>query len=85
MQLDAFVPGVKVQVPTTTPLLRLPTVVVVPLEVPVNCPVKARTVPLVFDLMFRLRVPVTCPALLVVKEAVPVSVWSVARFVKHAD
>src|SRR5579859_5406719 len=58
---------------------------VVPLEVPVNCPVSARTLPLAFDVMVRLRVPVTWPALLVVKDAVPDSVSALSAVSKQLD
>jgi hypothetical protein len=51
---------VRVHVPETTPLLRVPVVVVVPLELPVKFPVRVRVFPAgVTDVTVKLRVPVT--------------------------
>jgi hypothetical protein len=82
----AVAPGVSVQVPTTTPLLNVPVVVVVPLEVPVSPSgllVSVSTLPVVEEVIFRLKVPVTCPAESVVNEALPVSVWLLKSLAKQ--
>jgi hypothetical protein len=58
----AFVPGARVHVPATSPLLKVPVVLVVPFDVPVKPSgllVSVSTLPLVEEVMVRLRVPVT--------------------------
>jgi hypothetical protein len=75
VQEEAFAPGARVKFPTTTPLLSVPVVVVVPLEVPVRPSgrlVKVKMLPVVFEVTVRFRFPVTWPVVvLVVKEALP--------------
>ena len=79
------VPGVKVQVPNTTPLLSVPVVVVVPLEFPVRVPAfSVNTLPLVADVIVRLRVPFTVLVEVVVKLALPVTVSASVPVVKQA-
>ena len=78
-----------VQVPTTTPLLRVPMVEVVPFDTPVSAPlgdvVKVSTLPgIVVEVMVKVKLPVTCPALFVFRVAVPVSVCAVNPVSKHA-
>jgi len=77
-----------VQVPTTTPLLRVPMVVVVPFDVPVNAPlgdvVKVSTLPgIESEVTTKVKLPVTCPALLVFRVAVPVVVCELNPVSKH--
>ena len=62
LQPAAPLPGVKVQFPTTTPLLRTPVVLVVPLEVPVKllpCCANVKTLPLMVEVMVKPSVPET--------------------------
>ena len=64
----------------------MPVVVVVPLEVPVKPSgllVSVSTLPVVEDVIFRLRVPLTCPVESVVNEALPVSVWDLKSLAKQ--
>ena len=78
LQLVAPLPGVRDQVPTTTPLLSVPVVLVVPLEVPVNelpCSNNCKTLPLMVEAMVKPSVPVTwLVVMLVPKFAVPATV-----------
>ncbi len=69
--LSAVDPGASVQVPTTLPLLRVPVVVVVPFDVPEIVPVKASFVPVPFAVTVSVKGPLTVPALLVLRLAVP--------------
>jgi hypothetical protein len=77
-----------VQVPTTTPLLRVPVVVVVPFETPVSAPlgdvVKVSTLPgIVVEVIVKVKLPVTSPALFVLRLAVPASVSELNPVSKH--
>ena len=75
VQLESPCPPVKLHVPVTTPLLRVPVVPVVALEVPVRFPVRVSTFPAgVTEFTVRFRVPVTAPVDAVVKLAFPLSV-----------
>src|SRR5215472_6353163 len=60
-----------VHVPMTTPLLRLPIVVVVPLEVPVTVPVSARVLLFELALIVSANGPVTVSVAVVVRVVVP--------------
>lgn len=86
-QLASPAPPVKVQVPTTTPLLRVPVVVGVPFEVPVRFPDMVRVLPGgVTDVTLKFSEPVTWSAELVTRVASPVSVEPralVVPMVKH--
>jgi len=84
VQLALFAPDVSVQFPTTTPLLSVPVVVVVPFDVPVRLPVRANTLPPeLLDVTTKFNVPVTWPAEFVLSVAVPLSdSWS-APSTKH--
>ena len=73
-----------VQLPTTTPLLRAPVVVVVPLEVPVRVPFRVSTLSDVVDLTVRFNVPVTVFVEVVVKFAEPDADTALLPVVKHA-
>jgi hypothetical protein len=69
----------------TTPLLSVPVVVVVPLDVPVRLPAfNVKTLPLVFEVIVRLRVPLTVFVELVVKLAFPVALSALVPLAKHA-
>ena len=72
MQLESEL--FNVQVPVTTPLLRLPIVVVVPLEVPVTVPVSARVLLFELDLIVSENGPVTVSVAVVVRVVVPETV-----------
>jgi hypothetical protein len=64
----------RVHVPMTTPLLSVPVVVVVPLDVPVRFPVSVRVLPGgVTDVIVKFNVPVTWFAEPVTSVALPVS------------
>src|ERR1700730_14973431 len=83
-QVESPAPPVRVHVPTTTPLLRVPVVVGVPFDVPVRFPVNERVLPAgVTDFTAKSRVPVTWFAEPVTRVAVPVSVESFTPFPKH--
>ena len=85
LQPVAPVPGLRLHCPTTIPLLNVPVVVVVPLEVPVKVPgLSVNTLPLVVEVIVRLSVPVTWFVELVVKLAVPDAVSAVAPVAKQA-
>src|ERR1035438_5085759 len=74
-QVGSPAPPVKVHVPTTTPLLRVPVVVGVPFEVPVRFPVIVSVLPAgVTDTTLKFSVPVTWFAEPVIRVASPVSV-----------
>jgi hypothetical protein len=77
----------RLQVPTTIPLLNVPVVDVVPLDVPVSPSVlvKESTVPgAVVDFTVKVRPPVTAPEPVVFRVAVPVSVSASFPVAKHA-
>jgi hypothetical protein len=83
-QLASPPPPVKLHVPTTTPLLRVPAVVIVPFDVPVRFPDMVRVLPAgVTDTTVKLSEPVTWSAELVTRVALPL--WVVPRipFAKH--
>ena len=83
-QVESPAPPVRVHVPTTTPLLRVPVVVGVPFDVPVRFPVNDRVLPAgVTDFTVKSRVPVTWFAEPVIKVAVPVSVEPFTPLAKH--
>ena len=83
-QLGSPAPPVKVHVPTTTPLLRIPVVVGVPFEVPVRFPVRVRVLPDgIVDTTVKSSVPVTWPAEPVFRVAVPLSVEPLVPLEKH--
>ena len=82
-QFGTLAPGDIVQFPVTTPLVKVPVVVVVPFELPVTFPFKVRTLPLVDEVMIILSVPVTWPAELVTSVAVPLAVSELLPVVKH--
>ncbi len=85
MQLGSPCPPVRVQIPVTTPLLRVPVTPAVALEVPVRFPVSFSTLPAgVTELTVRSRVPVTDPFEAVVKLALPFSVVLLRVVPKHA-
>jgi len=74
VQLGSPPPPLKVHVPTTTPLVRVPAVVTVPLDVPVRFPDMVRVLPDgVTDTTLKLSEPVTWSAELVTRVASPVS------------
>ena len=87
VQLGSPAPPLKVHVPTTTPLLRVPAVVTVPFEVPVRFPDMVRVLPAgVTDATLKFSEPVTWSAELVTRVASPVSVEPralVVPMVKH--
>lgn len=60
-----------VHVPITTPLLRMPVVVVVPLEVPETVPLRASVLLLELDLIVKVNGPVTVSVEVVVNVVVP--------------
>ena len=83
-QVGSPPPPVRLHVPTTTPLLRVPAVVTVPLDVPVRFPDMERVLPAgAIDRTLKLSEPVTWSAELVTRVAVPL--WDVAStpFAKH--
>lgn len=71
---SALAPGFKVQFPTTLPALSVPVVVVVPFDVPVIVPVSAKAVPVPAAVIVNVKGPLTVPALVVLRVAVPDSV-----------
>ena len=83
LQPVAFAPGVKDQLPTTTPLLRVPEVVEVPLEVPVRSPVSVKTLPFVLEAIVMFRVPVTALVELVTRVASPETDSASVPLLKH--
>src|SRR5215467_4083196 len=83
LQPVVLAPGLRDQLPTTTPLLRVPEVVEVPLEVPVRSPVSVNTLPLVLEAIVMLRVPVTALVELVVRVASPETDSASMPFAKH--
>src|SRR5581483_10383330 len=66
--------GVSVQVPVTTPLVNVPVLVIVPLDLPVRFPLRVKTLPFVEEVTVRSSVPVTFPLASAENEALPVSV-----------
>ena len=81
------VPGDRDHCPTTTPLLSVPVVVVVPLEVPVRVAAvgvpNVNTLPFVADVTVKVSVPVTVFVELVVKLALPETVSAFVPVTKH--
>jgi hypothetical protein len=78
---------VRLQVPTTIPLVKVPVVDVVPLEVPVRpfTLVRVRTFPgIVVEFTVKVKPPVTAPEPAVFSVAVPVSVSASFPVLKHA-
>ena len=85
VQLGSPWPPERVHVPTTTPLVSVPVVVVFPFEVPVKLPVMDSVLPAgVTEFTLRSSVPVTAFAELVVKVAVPFSFVESTAVPKHA-
>ena len=83
-QLASPPPPVKLHVPTTTPLLRVPAVVTVPFDVPVRFPDMERVLPDgVIDRTLKLSEPVTWSAELVTRVAVPLWVVASIPLAKH--
>ena len=83
-QLASPPPPVRLHVPTTTPLLRVPAVVTVPFDVPVRLPVMVRVLPDgVIDRTLKLSEPVTWSAVLVTRVALPLWVVASTPFAKH--
>ena len=79
-----LLPDVSVHCPTTTPLLSVPVVVVVPFDVPVRVPgCKVNFAPFVLEVMVKFNVPVTEFVVLVVKLAFPVTVSALVPVEKH--
>ena len=83
-QVGSPAPPLKLHVPTTTPLLRVPAVVTVPLDVPVRFPDMVRVLPAgVTDTTVKLSEPVTWSAELVSRVALPLWVVPWIPFAKH--
>ena len=87
LQPAAPLPGVRAHCPTTTPLLSVPVVVVVPLEVPVSVPglgvPSVNTLPFVVDVTVKVSVPVTALVELVLKLALPLTFSALAPVAKQ--